>query len=236
MAREDLPQRFYRDAGFAERDGGYALTLDGRTARTPAKALILVPNRHLAGGMAAEWAAQGERIDPAAMPLTRIVNSTIDGVAKETAAVVDDIVRYAGSDLLCYRAEEPEALASRQREAWDPILDWAAAELGCRLNHANGIRFASQPDESLRAIRGKVEKYDPFRLAALHVITTLTGSAILALAVAEGRLEPESAWNAAHLDEDFQIERWGSDEEAQLRRASRWRDMEAAARILAWLT
>jgi chaperone required for assembly of F1-ATPase len=235
MAREDLPQRFFREAGFAERDGGYVLTLDGRPARTPAKALILVPNKELAEGLAAEWNAQGQSIDPATMPLTRIVNSTIDGVAKETAAVAEDIVRYAGSDLLCYRAEEPDALVSRQREAWDPLLAWAEAELGCRLNHASGIRFAEQPEASVEAIRGKVERYDPFRLSALHVIATLTGSAILALAVAEGRLEPESAWNAAHLDEDFQIERWGADEEAQLRRAARWREMEAAARILHWL-
>jgi chaperone required for assembly of F1-ATPase len=235
MAGSELPRRFYKEAGVAERDGGYALTLDGRMARTPGKALIEVPSRALADGLAAEWNGQGERIDPAAMPLTRIVNSTIDGVAKEAHAVADEIVRYAGSDLLCYRAETPETLVARQVEAWDPILGWLASELGSPLNHAEGIRYTEQPPESLAAIRAEVEKYDPFRLAALHVITTLTGSAVLALAVARGRLEPEAAWSAGHLDEDFQIEKWGNDEIAQLRRAARWRDMDAAARILAWM-
>ena len=142
-------------------------------------------------------------------------------------AVAEEIVGYAASDMLCYRAEGPEDLVRRQRDAWDPVLTWAKEELGSPLNHVDGIVFAAQPSESLAVLAAEVANYDLHRLAALHVITTLTGSALLALAVARRRLEPEAAWAAAHLDENYQIERWGADEEAShatLRRAgAKWR-------------
>jgi chaperone required for assembly of F1-ATPase len=232
MGQEGRRKRFYASAGVEEREDGFVLTLDGKPMRTPARAPLALPNRALADAVAAEWQAQGERIDPAEMPVTRIVNSAIDGVMGNRGAVIDEIVKYAATDLLCYRAEGPETLVQRQREAWDPLLDWARDELGSPLNHVDGIMFVAQPDASLRAVREAVHGYDPFGLAALHVITTLTGSAVLALAVARRRLEPESAWAAAHLDENFQIERWGVDEEAQARRAAQWREMDAAARVL----
>ena len=232
-ARAALPKRFYEAAGVVERDGLFAVALDGRVARTPAKALLAVKSRALAEAMAQEWNRQSETIDPSAMPVTRIVNSAIDGVSREMAAVATDIVRYAGSDLLCYRAAEPESLVGRQREAWDPLLDWAADEMGARLVVAKGVTFVEQPAAALAAIAEVVEPFSPVPLAALHVITTLTGSAILALAVAGERLEPEAAWAAAHIDEDHQAQLWGQDAEAQERRAARWHDMEAAARILA---
>jgi chaperone required for assembly of F1-ATPase len=231
-ARASLPKRFYERAEVAEREEGFALALDGRLARTPAKALLKVEARKLAEAIAEEWAAQRETIDPATMPITKIINSAIDGVALESASVAADIVRYAGSDLLSYRAAEPEVLARRQREAWDPLLAWAAADLGATLDVGTGVVFVPQRAEAVDAIAQAVAPLDPVRLAALHVMTTLTGSAVLALAVTRRRLEPEAAWAAAHIDEDYQAELWGSDDEARERRAARWREMEAASRIL----
>jgi chaperone required for assembly of F1-ATPase len=231
-ARTSLPKRFYENAEIAEREGGFVLALDGRPARTPAKALVKVATRRLAEAIVEEWNNQRDTIDPATMPITRIVNSAIDGVSREASAVAADIVRYAGSDLLSYRAGEPEGLAQRQHEAWDPILAWAGTDLGAALAVGTGVIFVPQHAGALDAVARAVAPLDPVRLAALHVVTTLTGSAVLALAVARGRLEPEAAWAAAHIDEDYQAELWGADEEAQERRAARWREMEAASRIL----
>ena len=179
---------------------------------------------------AEEWARQGETLDPSDMPITRLLNSAIDGTARTMDETWAEIVRYAGSDLLCYRAESPETLTERQRAAFDPVLDWAAQTLGARFLLAAGIVHVEQPVEVLAAFRAAVAPIDdPVALAALSVMTTLTGSAVLALAVARGRLSAERAWRIAHVDEDFQIERWGEDDEAAARRAARWREMEAAA-------
>ncbi len=184
--------------------------------------------------VAREWERQGETLDPADMPVTRLLNSAIDGVAKAMDETRAEIVRYAGSDLLCYRAEGPEALAERQRAACDPVLAWAAETLGARFIIAAGVMHIAQPEDSLEAFRKAVEPFDdPVALAALSVVTTLTGSAVLALAVARGRLAADDAWRIAHVDEDFQIERWGADEEAMARRRARWREMAAAAGVLA---
>ena len=183
--------------------------------------------------VAAEWERQRETIDPADMPLTRLMNSAIDGVAHTMAETRADILRYAGSDLLCYRAEEPDTLVARQAHAFDPVLRWAAETLGARLNVTAGIVHVAQPPEALAAIGAALEAYDdPAALAALSVMTTLTGSALLALAVAREFLPPEAAWRAAHVDEDFEIERWGEDAEALARRAARWREFEAAAVVV----
>jgi chaperone required for assembly of F1-ATPase len=230
--RSDLPKRFYREASVVAGEHGFALTLDGRPARTPAKAPLQVPTRCLAEALAVEWNAQEEVIDPAAMPLTRIVNSAIDGVAAEMDAVSADIVAYVGSDLICYRADGPEELVRRQLEAWEPVLSWFEAWAGSPLNRATGVIHVEQPQAALEAAAEAVAGLDAFGLAALGVMTTLTGSAILAFAVARGRLEPEAAWAAAHVDEDYQIEKWGEDAEAMARRAARWREMDAAARLL----
>jgi chaperone required for assembly of F1-ATPase len=231
--RPQLPRRFYKTAGIREVSEGFALALDGKLARTPAKTLLAVPHRRLAQALSAEWNGQGERIDPSTMPLTRIVNSTLDGVSRAMAAVAAEIVQYSGSDLLCYRAREPDILVRREHEAWDAPLAWAADALGASFRLASGIIHIEQSPAALDAIGRALAAYDAFGLAALHVMTTLTGSAVLALAVARGRLEPEAAWAAAHVDEDYQIELWGADGEGQRRRAMRWSEMEAAARILA---
>ena len=157
------------------------------------------------------------------MPLTRLLNSAIDGVARTMAETRADILRYAGADLLCYRAEEPAALAERQAEAFDPVLRWAAEALGARFRLGAGVMHVEQPVETIEAIRSALEDFDdPIALAALSAMTTLSGSALLALAVARGRVAPEEAWRAAHVDEDFQAERWGADAEATARREARW--------------
>jgi chaperone required for assembly of F1-ATPase len=165
------------------------------------------------------------------MPLTRLLNSAIDGVANTMAETRADILSYAGSDLLCYRAEEPDTLVARQAHAFDPVLRWAAESLSARLNVTTGVIHVVQPPEALAAIGAALDACDsPVGLAALSVMTTLTGSALLALAVARGFLPAEAAWRAAHIDEDFQAERWGADAEAMVRREARWREFEAAAK------
>lgn len=239
MARRDqrktLPKKFFKEASAQEADGSFVLALDGRPARTPGRNPLATPPRALTQALADEWNAQGAFIDPGAMPLTRIVNSAIDGVAREMEAVAAEIVKYAGSDLLVYRAGEPAALVAEQAAAWDPIIAWAREELGARFVLAEGVMFVAQPDHVGPTIAAAVETAagaSPLRLAALHVMTTISGSALLALAVARGRLTPEQAWSAAHVDEDFQIRAWGEDFEAAARRARRWTEMEAAGRLI----
>ena len=232
-SRPALPKRFYATAGAEARDSGFALTLDGRAARTPGKRPLAFPTQALAEAVAREWAAQGELIDPRTMPLTRLVNSAIDGVASTMEATRADMAGYAGTDLLCYRAASPEALAALQAAAHDPVLDWAHEALGARFVVTQSVMHVRQPDSTLAVVRAALEAVeDPFALAALHVQTTLTGSVILALAVAHGRLNPDEAWRAAHVDEDFQISQWGEDDEAMIRRAARWLEMQAAAQML----
>ncbi len=228
-----LPKRFYKNAEAAPRDGAFVILLDGRPVRTPAKNMASVPSERLALALAAEWNAQAEVIDPALMPLTRIVNSALDGVANTADAVREEIVKYAGSDLLCYRAEGPERLVARQNAVWNPVLDWMREEFGARFILAEGIVFVAQSGEALNAVRTPLADLDIFRLAAASVMTTLTGSALLALAVLKGRLSAEEAWAAAHVDEDWNIEQWGADEEAAERRARRFEEMQAAARLMA---
>jgi chaperone required for assembly of F1-ATPase len=227
-------KRFYKAVEVREADGRHALMLDGRQARTPGRNPLSATSRALMLEVAAEWERQSETIDPAEMPLTRLLNSAIDGVANTMAETRADILRYAGSDLLCYRAEEPEDLVERQAHAFDPVLRWAAETLVARFNVTAGVMRVAQPHASLAAIGAALEAYDnPAALAALSVMTTLTGSVLLALAVARGFLSPEGAWRAAHIDEDFQAERWGADAEASARREARWREFEAAAIVLA---
>jgi chaperone required for assembly of F1-ATPase len=227
-----LPKRFYKQAGVEERDGQFLLTLDGRTAKTPSKQPLAVSTRELAEALAEEWQGQGGEIDPSTMPITRIVNSAIDGVAPRQAEVVDDLVRYAGSDLVYYRASEPERLAQSQDAAWGPILDWAKDSHGARFTLGEGVMHVAQPDESITAIRKAVEEIrSPFALAALHVMTTLSGSVLIALAHAAQRLDVDQAWAAAHVDELFQESVWGQDYEAMERRHRRETEFKAASTV-----
>jgi len=227
-----LPKRFYKDAGVQERDGKFHLTLDGRTAKTPGKQDLAVPSRRLAEALAAEWQGQGGEIDPSTMPITRIVNSAIDGVAPRQAEVVDDLVRYAGSDLVYYRAAEPERLARSQDQAWSPVLDWAKEAHGARFSLGEGVMHVAQPDEAVAAIRGAIEQIDsPFALAALHVMTTLSGSVLIALAHGAEQLDADQAWAAAHVDELHQESVWGEDHEAMERRRRREAEFKAASQV-----
>ncbi len=232
--RPQAVRRFYRTAEVAEDGGRFVLSLDGRRARTPGRHPLAHASRTLMLELAEEWGRQRETIDPADMPLTRLLNSAIDGVAHTMAETRAVILRYAGSDLLCYRAEEPDALVARQAHAFDPVLRWAADELGARFAVTAGVTYVAQPPEALAAIGAALDAYDdPVTLAALSVMTTLTGSALLALALARGFLSADAAWRAAHVDEDFQAERWGADAEAVAQRAARRREFEAAAAVVA---
>jgi chaperone required for assembly of F1-ATPase len=232
--RPALPKRFYKEAGVEERDGAFHLVLDGRTAQTPARNPLAVPTRALGERLAKEWAGQGEEIDPAAMPITRMVNSAIDGVSARRQEVVDDLVKYAGSDLICYRAAEPDRLVRAQNEAWNPVLDWSRDTHGARFALSEGVMHVAQPAAATDAIRAALDSIrSPFQLAALHVMTTLTGSVLIALAHAQGRLDADEAWAAAHVDEHHQESIWGEDHEAMLRRRNREADFRAASDIFA---
>jgi chaperone required for assembly of F1-ATPase len=190
-----------------------------------------VPKREIANAISAEWGAQGETIDPLTMPLTRFANSVVQSVVDRAELVADDVAKYLGSDLLFYRAGHPEALVAKEAAHWDPIVFWAAETLGAHFILAEGVNHVSQPDAAIAAARAAFPA-DPWSIAALHVVTTLTGSALLALALSQGAREPTEIWTAAHVDEDFNIEQWGLDEEVASRRGARAVDFEAATRIL----
>jgi chaperone required for assembly of F1-ATPase len=225
-------KRFYAGVGVSEaEDGGYAVTLDGRPIRTPSGRIVLIPAREIAEAVAAEWEAQNDTIDPLTMPMTRFANSVVEAVADRADVVAADVAKYFGSDLLFYRAGHPEGLVAREAKHWDPVLFWAADEIGAHFILAEGIVHVRQPDEAIAAARAALPD-DPWSIAALHVVTTLTGSALLALALARGVLDADAVWFAAHVDEDWNAEQWGADEEAVERRAARSVDFRAAARIL----
>jgi len=230
--RPNLRKRFYKEATTGEAgDDGFSILLDGKPVRTPARRLLAAANRPLADVIAAEWNAQADTIDPARMPLTRLANAVIDAVAANPAPVADEVAKYLGSDLVCYRAESPEGLVARQAELWDPVLAFARDVLDARFVQVAGVMFAEQPAPAIAAARVHIPA-EPWRLGAVSSITTLTGSALIALALAEGALTPDTAWEAAHLDEDWQMAQWGRDELALARRAFRRGDFDAAATVL----
>ena len=232
--RPPVLKRFYEQVSVEPAESGFALKLDGRGARTPAKRPLVLPTEPLAELVAQEWARQGAAIDPASMPVTRIVNSAIDGVAAAIAETRAEVAAYGETDLIYYRAGAPEKLVAMQAEAFDPVLDWAYEAFGVRFILTEGVAHVRQPERSLEALRGALEAIaDPFALAALHVMTTLTGSLLIAFGVHRGAFTAEKAWRIAHVDEDFQMSAWGADDEAMARRAARWREMEAAAAVAA---
>ncbi|MBR0849413.1 ATPase [Bradyrhizobium diazoefficiens] len=230
-ARTPQRKRFYKEAGITAADGGFAITLDGRPIRTPSSRQVVIPSRALAEAVAGEWAAQAETIDPVTMPLTRIANSVVEGVVDRVELVSEDLAKYFGSDLLFYRAGHPEGLVAREAAHWDPVLFWAAETLGAHFILSEGIMPVKQPDEAVAAARAALPG-DAWSVAALHVVTTLTGSALLALALAHGMRDADQVWAAAHVDEDWNTDQWGVDEEAAARRAARLRDFEAAVAVL----
>ncbi|PTM90241.1 ATP12 family chaperone protein [Mycoplana dimorpha] len=230
--KRPLPKRFYKEVSIGATDDGYAILLDGRPVRTPAKRPLVVASASVADRLKAEWDAQVEEIDPAKMPVTRLVNTALDGVADNRDAVVDEIVRFAGTDMICYRADSPERLVELHRQGWDPVLEWAAAAVGARFILAEGVIHQEQPPAAIAAFASALGKFSsPLAIACLHTVTTLTGSAILALAFAHGRLDSETVWKLAHIDEDWQIEHWGTDEEAFRRRELRRQELDVAAGV-----
>ncbi|MBO6719893.1 MAG: ATPase [Rhizobiaceae bacterium] len=234
--RTPLPRRFYKEATIEAVQEGHSVRLDGKQARTPGRRPLILPTEQAAALVAGEFAAQGETIDPMTMPALRLVNTAIDGVADDPQAVLEDILRYASSDLICYRADTPQELIERQAEAWDPVLDWARSALGARFVLAEGVMPVEQPRETIAVLGAYLaRRKEPFRLAALHVMTSLTGSALLALAFEYGELDTERVWSAAHVDEDWNIDQWGEDAEAAARRAMRRVEMMAAAALIGTL-
>jgi chaperone required for assembly of F1-ATPase len=240
LARRDLkkglPRRFWQDVTIVPRDGGYGIDLDGKAARTPGQHLLVAPRQSLAETMRAEWAAQGEFVEPATMPLTRLVNTALDGVAYAVPETIAEIAKFAETDLVCYRADSPQSLVSAQTEAWDPILRFAADRFDARFICATGVLYVEQPAEARAAVKRAVEAIAAgpdgvLRLTALSLLTNLMGSVLLALAVADGLRTAEAAWAAAQVDETFQADMWGRDTEAEALRATRWRDLYAAAQV-----
>ncbi len=213
-------KRFYKAAGVGEAEGGFRVELDGRPVRSPAKAPLVFPSRPLAQGVADEWAAQEERIDAHAMPLMQLSSTAVDLIPAKRHEIVPAVSAYAGTDLLCYRAEHPQPLVERQARLWQPLLDWAALTYDAPLRVCAGLMPKPQPDEALAALRRVVEATDDWYLAALQTATGVCGSIVVALALLEGRIGPDEAFEVSQLDETYQIEQWGEDAEATKRRAN----------------
>jgi chaperone required for assembly of F1-ATPase len=229
--RAQQRRRFYQNAQVVEVAGAFPILVDGRPVKTPAARPLAAPSRALAQALADEWNAQGEFIDPAKLPLTRLSNSIIDGVADAPDAVAAEVTKYLGSDLLFYRAESPEGLLARQVRIWDPVLAWARDSLRAEFIATQGVAYVPQPPAAIAAAAAAIPR-DPWRLGAVNAITTLTGSALIALALLGSGLAIEAAWEAAHVDEDWNMEFWGREESAMERRARRFDEMVAAVTVL----
>lgn len=214
-------RRFWTEAREVPAEGGFAVALDGRPLRTPARAPVVVPTEALACALAEEWQAQSEVIDPHSMPRTRMTNSAIDTVARNRAAVFETVAAYGDCDLLCYRASHPEALVARQAAAWDPLLTWAEEALSARLEIAAGVMHRPQPPEALAALRAALDRAGAFELAALHELVALSGSLVIGLRVGAGGADPAALWEVSRLDEHWQAELWGRDDEAEAQAETR---------------
>lgn len=211
------------------------IELDGRPVRTPARAALALPTRQLAEAVAEEWRQVGESLDPRAMPLTGLANAAIDQIAPDPAPFAAELARYGESDLLCYRADSPAPLVERQAAQWDPLLDWARTRYDVHFETTAGIMHRPQPPATIARLQEVVAALDPFRLAALSPLVTITGSLVAAMALLEGAVDPETVWRAAQLDEDWQAEQWGEDELATRARNVRRADFDAAVRFLGLL-
>lgn len=208
-------KRFWKEAGVTEAETGYGIALDGRPVKTPAKAALVVPTRALAQSIATEWNAVAERIDPRVMPMTRSANAALDKVAHQHAEVADMLAAYGETDLLCHRATAPQELVLRQSEEWDPLLDWADLFLNARLMQTPGVIPTDQDSGALERLRARVHAQDNFALTALHDLVSLSGSLIIGLAAQDGAYAPDILWQTSRLDEAWQAELWGADDEAE---------------------
>lgn len=238
--RPKQAKRFYKqvsvnaqetgDGDAQEENSGFAILLDGRAVKTPARHPLSLPNQPSADIIAAEWDAQEELIDVTTMPATRLVNTAIDGIASDPQAVLEDMLKFASSDLVCYRASSSPELVELQNQQWDPVLDWISEAFGASFETTQSLILIEQPKAAITAISQALRQWpDPISIGALHTFTTLTGSVFLALAIASGHYSAEQAWKIAHVDEDWNISTWGEDFEAKKRRDIRFKELEAAA-------
>jgi chaperone required for assembly of F1-ATPase len=226
-------KRFWTEVALAEASGGWSIRLDARPLKTPARATLVVPALPLGEAIAVDWRACGDQIDPRAMPLTGLANAAVDHVAPEPDVFVNDLARYAEGDLLCYRADHPAKLVAAQAAAWDPLLDWARERIEADFVVATGIVHVPQPPATIAALSGALAPATPFELAALSPIVTIGGSLVTALALFEKAINPDTAWDALTVDDRWQLDQWGADDEAVAALANRRADFTAAARFLA---
>lgn len=226
-------KRFWKTASAEPCDGGFAVRLDARPVRTPLKTPLIVPTRAMADAIAAEWQAQTGKVDPATMPCTRVANSAIDKVTPQRDEVVAMLAAYGATDLLCYRATDPEALFARQSAAWDPPLDWAATALAAPLNATTGVMHVPQPEASLARLKADVAALTAFQLAAFHDLVAISGSLVLALAITRHHLTAATAWTLSRIDEDWQAELWGIDDAAAAQARLKHADFLQADRFFA---
>ncbi len=228
-------KRFYKSAEARAVKGGFEVSLDGRPVRTPGRQKLTFPSAKLAEASAAEWSAQGETLDMAAMPLTALSYAALDRIAEDPRRFVDDVTRFAETDLLCYRASTPPKLVAGQAKAWDPLLAWLLERYGVRLVLAEGIMPVDQPEKAIATIRDAFAVLDPFRLTAAHVASQAAGSAVIALALVQGEISPAIAADAAQIDDNWQLEEWGEDEEARGLIVRRRSDLEEIGHFLSLL-
>ena len=207
-------KRFWKETKAVEAEDGYTVQLDGRPVKTPAKTLLVVPTLAMAQAIADEWDAQEGEVQPQTMPVTRSANAALDKVRTQFDEVAAMLAEYGGTDLLCYRAQSPKELVQRQADAWDPVLDWAADALGARLETAQGVMFIPQAEQPLKVLHDQVRALSAFELAAFHDLVGLSGSLILAFAATHDYRPIEDLWGLSRIDENWQIEQWGEDEEA----------------------
>jgi chaperone required for assembly of F1-ATPase len=226
-------KRFYKEVSVAPVEGGFGVLLDGRPVKTPARNTLALPTEKLAAAIAAEWRGQGDEVIATSMPLLRLANSVIDGVTVNREGVVDAVMRFAENDLLCYRAHQPPDLVARQSAGWDPWLDWARRRHDANMTLAVGLNHVDQTPDALAALRQAVEALDPFALGAAHVIASITGSLVLALAVADGATTGAHAFELSRLDETYQAEKWGEDAEAAKRATALAHELDKAVELMA---
>ena len=228
-------KRFYKQVSVAPVASGFGVLLDGKPVKTPAHNTLVLPTEKLASAIAAEWQSQGEDIIATTMPLLRLANTVIDGVVPNRADVITAILRFGENDLLCYRAHQPPDLAARQREGWDSLLHWVRQRHGVQMTVAEGLTHVDQPPDALAALRRAFEELDSFTLGGLHVVASITGSAVLALAVGQGETSGAHAFQLSRIDEIYQAEKWGEDAEAAKRATALARELDKAVELIAAL-
>lgn len=232
---DQLMKTFWKAVSVVEEDGGFSVRLDDKPLKTPAKAAFTVPSQGLAQAIADEWSALDDKIDPTRLPFTKLCNAAIDNMSEKAGGVVDALTEYGETDLLCYRADSPEGLVERQSAAWEPLLDWVRDRHGIFLVQTTGILPIPQPDASISAFRSWLGEMDNFELMSCHDLVMLSGSIVIARAVVEAHISPEDGWNTSIIDDIWQAEKWGEDEEALALRAVKSRDFATAARMMTLL-